>query len=101
MHPDWARAVRDECKAAGVAFFFKQVGSWRWGSPKSKGEPAKGLMKDGRIVEFGTAGSQAIVKGSKKSGGRLLDGRMHEAMPGRRSALISRRTAYRRDVRTL
>jgi len=25
MHPDWARGVRDQCAAAGVPFFFKQI----------------------------------------------------------------------------
>jgi protein gp37 len=25
MDPAWARALRDECAAAGVAFFFKQM----------------------------------------------------------------------------
>lgn len=25
MHPDWARSLRDECKAAGVPFFVKQM----------------------------------------------------------------------------
>jgi len=25
MHPDWARSLRDQCKAAGTAFFFKQM----------------------------------------------------------------------------
>src|SRR5262249_14134601 len=29
MHPDWARALRDQCGAAGVPFFFKQWGEWR------------------------------------------------------------------------
>src|SRR5690606_34038611 len=28
MHPDWARSLRDQCAAAGVAFFFKQWGAW-------------------------------------------------------------------------
>lgn len=28
MHPDWARSMRDQCKGAGVAFFFKQWGEW-------------------------------------------------------------------------
>jgi protein gp37 len=81
MHPAWPRQVRDECEVAGIPLFFKQVGSWRWGMPQKSGETAKGLMPDGRIVALGTAGSQSIVKGSKKSGGRLLDGQMHEAMP--------------------
>lgn len=26
MHPDWARSLRDQCQAAGVAFFHKQNG---------------------------------------------------------------------------
>jgi protein gp37 len=25
MHPDWARSMRDQCEAAGVAFFMKQM----------------------------------------------------------------------------
>ncbi len=28
MHPDWARSLRDQCLAAGVAFHFKQWGEW-------------------------------------------------------------------------
>jgi len=32
MHPDWARGLRDQCKAAGVAYFFKQWGRWAPGS---------------------------------------------------------------------
>ena len=29
MHPDWARGLRDQCKAAGVPFFFKQWGEFK------------------------------------------------------------------------
>ena len=28
MHPAWARSIRDQCALAGVAFHFKQWGSW-------------------------------------------------------------------------
>lgn len=28
MHPQWARDLRDQCEAAGAAFFFKQWGEW-------------------------------------------------------------------------
>lgn len=28
MHPNWARSLRDQCRAAGVPFFFKQWGEW-------------------------------------------------------------------------
>ncbi len=29
MHPDWARSIRDQCAAAGVPFFMKQMGGPR------------------------------------------------------------------------
>lgn len=29
MNPDWARSIRDQCRAAGVAFWFKQSASFR------------------------------------------------------------------------
>ena len=38
MHPDWARRVRDDCKAAGVAFWFK-----RWSWPAGKPDPGRTL----------------------------------------------------------
>lgn len=31
MDPDWARSIRDQCRAAGVPFFFKQWGGTRKG----------------------------------------------------------------------
>lgn len=58
MHVDWARALRDQCAVAGVPFLFKQ-----WGSHDS----------DGRRV-------------SKKTAGRVLDGRLHDGYPERVSA---------------
>lgn len=61
MHPDWARSLRDQCAAAGAAFFFKQ-----WGS---------------NIPDEARAGRYRRV--SKKAAGRLLDGCEHNAVPGR------------------
>ena len=29
MHPGWARHVRDQCRALGIAFFHKQWGTYR------------------------------------------------------------------------
>jgi protein gp37 len=40
MNPDWVRAIRDQCLAAGVAFHFKQ-----WGGTNKK---KSGRMLDGR-----------------------------------------------------
>jgi len=46
MHPDWARGLRDQCKAADVPFFFKQWGEF---SPCSVrvGKSAAGCLIDG------------------------------------------------------
>ena len=40
IDPDWVRSIRDQCIAAGVAFFFKQ-----WGGPRPK---SRGRTLDGR-----------------------------------------------------
>lgn len=53
MRQEWVLNVQDQCKAAGVDFFFKQWGNW-------------GV--DGK-------------KRSKKENGRILNGRTHDAMP--------------------
>ena len=39
MEREWVRSIRDQCKAAGVAFFFKQWGGLR---PKSGGRKLDG-----------------------------------------------------------
>ena len=54
MHPDWARSLRDQCTAAGVAFFFKQ-----WGEHAPSGHCV-----------------------GKSLAGRLLDGRTWDETPG-------------------
>lgn len=63
MHPDWARALRDQCAAAGTAFFFKQWGEWA----PSAANMGKG---DGLVAKVG-----------KKAAGRLLDGVEHNGFP--------------------
>ncbi len=48
MKPEWARAVRDQCEDAGVAFFFKQWG--RWGSDgQARNKAANGRNLDGKV----------------------------------------------------
>jgi protein gp37 len=32
IHPEWAASLRDQCKSAGVPFFFKQWGEWGAGA---------------------------------------------------------------------
>lgn len=38
LHPEWARDLRDQCKAAGVAFHFKQWGAFKPISEMADGE---------------------------------------------------------------
>ena len=53
MQPEWARAIRDQCDKADVAFFFKQ-----WGAHGDDG-----------------------IKRAKRENGRRLDGEIHNHMP--------------------
>ena len=79
MHPEWARRIRDNCAKHGVRFFFKQVGSNAWVKDRKAEEF---LTVAGRIVKQREDPSdQGIRRGSKKSGGRMLDDQMHEDMP--------------------
>ncbi len=108
MHPDWARAIRDQCSAAGVAFFFKQHGSWLVGEERH--DKALGthvqfqdgdqflIVSDGHDIVLGAAQDEQagprhfwaryhgwqghlIKRAGKLAAGRLLDGRTWDEMP--------------------
>jgi protein gp37 len=68
MHPDWARSLRDQCVAAGVAFHFKQWGEYR---PDSQNPAMNGIPAD-------SAGASRV---GKHAAGRQLDGRIWDEMP--------------------
>jgi protein gp37 len=70
-HPDWFRSARDQCKAAGVAFFFKQWGEYH---PITRTD---GIHES----PFGPAGSQHMIRVGKKKAGALLDGREWKEFP--------------------
>jgi protein gp37 len=72
MHPDWARALRNHCAAAGVPFFFKQWGNW------TPCLDHGGHLASDREVLFG---DQWMLQVGKKSAGRELDGRTHDEYP--------------------
>jgi protein gp37 len=57
MKPEWARSIQQQCEAAGVAYFFKQWGTWG---------------ADGR-------------RRSKHLNGRQLDGRTWSQYPGQQA----------------
>lgn len=96
MHPDWARAIRDQCTAAGVPFFFKQWGDWEIAShdnghfdPSMSTNGAKWLHADGlmngpscrRTDGASDETAIAMIRVGKKRAGRLLDGVEHNGMP--------------------
>lgn len=90
MHPDWARSLRDQCEAAGVAFFFKQWGEWE---PTVRSDeidtritmPGQNFnlwaWPDGVTKDSWRHGAVSVRVGKKRAG-RLLDGREWSQMPG-------------------
>ncbi len=101
MHPDWARSLRDQCAAAGVAFTFKQHGEWaevdgdkptRTVQVESDIGETLASRCDGFISQAGEfvrsmddATTDEPYRGmrriGKKAAGRQLDGRTHDAWP--------------------
>lgn len=90
MHPDWARDLRDQCAAAGTAFFFKQWGEWVQADHTVCPDSYMGTNK---AVWLGWNGVQAkpshhgldrpigVIRVGKKRAGRLLDGREWNEVP--------------------
>ena len=107
MHPAWARAIRDQCSAAGVPFFFKQWGEWaptgggEWqGPPNEVGsswisdfKPGDMWMRRDGLIGNGkgdpsspprmwSPAEMTIMRHvGKKRAGALLDGRGHREWP--------------------
>jgi len=73
MHPQWVRDIRDQCVAAGVAFFFKQWGEYAPGE----------LLSPHVVVDPQMPGSYHSVmrRVGKKAAGRQLDGREWSEFP--------------------
>lgn len=105
MHPDWARSLRDQCVAAGVAFHFKQWGEWLpwepehgpcWVAQDGRSEDHHVLFPvnfdedqrwdDGLWAIDGKVGHAAFQRVGKKRAGRLLDGREWNEFPNRKEA---------------
>lgn len=86
MHPDWARAIRDQFQAAGVPFFFKQWGEFAPCDPpvvtniQGKLQATGSWRASDRYVECRETG-QWVKRVGKKAAGRLLDGREWNEFP--------------------
>lgn len=95
MHPDWVRSLRDQCAAAGTAFFFKQWGEWQVASVANghhDGNMARnsarwvfpdGVTQKPSCIREGWAGGEpyAMAPVGKKISGCQLDGREHNDYP--------------------
>ena len=87
MHPDWARSLRDQCAAAGVAFHFKQWGEWAQSVVERSGsglyDNETFIHTDGRLNGNGgiRAGGVTMRRIGKVAAGRLLDGTEHNGWP--------------------
>lgn len=77
MHPEWARSLRDQCTAAGVAFLFKQWGDHVTVDQMPPHTFASWDIKHGN--DFYPPDVQWLV--GKKRAGRLLDGRGWDEYP--------------------
>lgn len=100
MHPDWARGLRDQCQAAGVAFHFKQWGQFVPGMSRD-GDPFELANREyfdtgetwphPRVHvwentqhwngDYTTYRCSASVNVGKHAAGRLLDGRTWDEFP--------------------
>lgn len=91
MNPEWARALRDQCKEAGVAFLFKQWGEWlEWSqefgydgpecaATRAGYQPTRYYFQDKNNKVRGLP----VLRVGKKLAGRLLDGVLHDEYPAR------------------
>ena len=106
MHPDWVRSLRDQCQAAGTAFFFKQWGDWLVGEtrnglpiPFQDGDEFH-VISDGHDIILSTAYDEPsgpshlwreyygwqhhlVRRAGKGRAGRSLDGQTWDQMPAR------------------
>ena len=82
MHPDWARSLRDQCKAAGVPFLFKQ---WGEHAPTTRTMAEVAASKQKHVVvpfsEKWAYPAGIVDRVGKKAAGRLLDGVQHDGFP--------------------
>ena len=110
MHPDWARLLRDQCRAAGVPFFFKQWGRFIpedqiWLNHNSPGPTGyrywgaktiamkidtmggmEHLFNTGRLHQF--EDSTFAIPVGKKVAGRMLDRREWNEYPERTEVAV-------------
>ena len=99
MDARWARSLRDQCAAACVPFLFKQWGEWapavgqEYWSPVYGGPEFRTTSGSAGCHDFGNG--YGAVRIGKHAAGRMLDGKLHDAVLVNRPSLngVMRSTA--------
>lgn len=78
MHPDWVRKLRDQCREARIAFFFKQWGEYQ---PLSTTEGRQQLPFGTYVLPNGEHKGFGFIKKGKVAAGRMLDGQKWNEIP--------------------
>ncbi len=92
LHPAWAKSIRDQCKEAGVPFFFKQWGAWGI-AEVIKGKKQLSLVGESEPLKpstpfkcfpeqtDSTIPCTGWIRVGKKKAGCLLDGKEYKEYP--------------------
>ena len=93
LHPDWARSLRDQCKAAGTPFFFKQFGAWSGQRLRTTKADMCVVLPDGttltknRMLDHPEIDdAEIMMRVGTRAAGHLLDGVEHHEFPEGRNA---------------
>jgi protein gp37 len=81
MHPAWARAMRDQCKEAGVPFFFKQWGAWQPVNYRRENQELYIKFELGKNERLFEDPMQNMVRVGKGNAGHELDGEVYQQFP--------------------
>ncbi|ACL61708.1 phage Gp37/Gp68 family protein [Methylobacterium nodulans] len=81
MRAEWARAIRGQCIAAGVAYHFKQHGDWIDVDQLRHLDGWTGGPEFGRFDHCRYDQDAECLRIGKAAAGRLLDGRTWDQMP--------------------
>lgn len=82
-HPEWVVEIQEECREAGVPFFFKQWGAWAPVSEVDVGPKArvKRLLNSGQWSKTLGESAEPMALLSKKEAGALLGGEKFQEWP--------------------
>ena len=81
MHPHWPRSLREQCKEAGVAFFFKQWGEHIPLCAASADIISAHVSEWVSPIPGDPSSSYPVYRVGKKAAGRLLDGCEYNEFP--------------------